>query len=165
MEILNFTSNRAELRQYNGHHWDDGGFVTVYTYDSDGSGYERAVYHSGQGDPSVQVIRNELLNGGFIVGPTTVYIGTYHTGGYNWYNGFDGSLDVVLHYAIQRKNNGILTSNRITIPAINGLGWAVTLEQSTDLANWTAVAPGTVTGTDSLQFYRVRVTSNASSGE
>ena len=68
-------------------------------------------------------------------------------------------------YKLTRASEEVLTSNTVTLPAVNGLDWAVTLEQSTDLANWTAVAPGTVTGTDSLQFYRVRVTSNASSGE
>lgn len=71
----------------------------------------------------------------------------------------------IMFYKITRASEEVLTSNTVTLPAVNGLDWAVTLEQSTDLANWTAVAPGTVTGTDSLQFYRIRVTSNASSGE
>ena len=72
---------------------------------------------------------------------------------------------VYIAYKLTRASEEVLTSNTVTLPAVNGLDWAVTLEQSTDLANWTAVAPGSVTGTDSLQFYRVRVTSNASSGE
>ena len=75
------------------------------------------------------------------------------------------SAKPVFAYKITRVSQEILTSNMVTLPSVNGLDWAVTLEQSTDLANWTAVAPGSVTGTDSLQFYRVRVTSNASSGE
>jgi len=75
------------------------------------------------------------------------------------------NTSAILSYKLTRASEEVLTSNTVTLPAVNGLNWAVTLEQSTDLANWTAVAPGTVTGTDSLQFYRVRVTSNASSGE
>jgi hypothetical protein len=93
-----------------------------------------------------------------LVGPMVVCIG-FHD------NGSPGSSMASFSYKLTRASEEVLTSNTVTLPAVNGLGWAVTLEQSTDLANWTAVAPGTVTGTDSLQFYRVRVTSNASSGE
>jgi hypothetical protein len=53
-----------------------------------------------------------------------------------------------------------LTSNTVTLPAINGLGWTVELQQSTDLLNWSTVAPGSTTGTSTLQFYRVKVTQN-----
>ena len=70
----------------------------------------------------------------------------------------------ILGYKISSISEEVLTSNKVTLPAVNGLDWAVTLEQSTDLANWTAVAPGTVTGTESLQFYRIRVTDNANGG-
>lgn len=78
-------------------------------------------------------------------------------------NSFSGHL-ASLSYTLTRASEQVLTSNTITIPAINGQDWAVTLEQSTDLANWSAVAPGTVTGTESLQFYRIRVTDNANGG-
>ena len=57
-------------------------------------------------------------------------------------------------------NPSTLTSNTVTLPAINGLGWTVELQQSSDLSNWSTVAPGSVTGTANLQFYRVKVTQN-----
>ena len=103
---------------------------------------------------TVEVSHSNYSAKHIIIGPTIVSLINSGSKRANW-----------LTYKITRASEEVLTSNTVTLPAVNGLDWAVTLEQSTDLANWTAVAPGTVTGTDSLQFYRVRVTSNASSGE
>ena len=62
-----------------------------------------------------------------------------------------------LFYKLTRASEVKTVTNSITIPAIADQEWAVTLERSTDLTNWETVAPGTVTGTDSLQFFRLRV--------
>jgi len=49
------------------------------------------------------------------------------------------------------------TSGVVALPTITGQGYAVTLEHSTDLANWQPVAPGEFTGSATPQFFRVRL--------
>ncbi|MGC6455332.1 MAG: hypothetical protein ACON46_02245 [Coraliomargaritaceae bacterium] len=66
-------------------------------------------------------------------------------------------LGISVDYKLTRASEVKTVTNSITIPAITNQEWAVTLERSTDLTNWETVAPGTVTGTDSLQFFRLRV--------
>jgi hypothetical protein len=48
-------------------------------------------------------------------------------------------------------------SGMVTLPAITGADYAVTLEMSSDLANWQPVAPGEFTGGATPQFFRVRM--------
>ena len=157
MEILNYISNRSTLRQYNGYHYSDGGFITVYTYDSDDSGYERAVFHSGS---DVSTIREDVVNGRFIVGPTTVYVGTQYSGASDWFNGISGSLNIVLHYAIQRKSSlSYKNINMISVPEnAVGDGLELLVEASSDLQTWTPVHSSTVSGDKA--FFRTRVVTN-----
>lgn len=77
-----------------------------------------------------------------VIGPTTIKL----LGNTGW-----------IMYKLTRASEVKTVTNSITIPAITNQEWAVTLERSTDLTNWETVAPGTVTGTDSLQFFRLRV--------
>jgi hypothetical protein len=51
----------------------------------------------------------------------------------------------------------VVTSGVVTLPAVTGQGFAVTLEQSTDLINFSPVSPGTFTGAATPQFFRVRM--------
>ena len=77
------------------------------------------------------------------------------------YAKFCGSGEITakcnLFYKLTRASEVKTVTNSITIPAIADQEWAVTLERSTDLVNWETVAPGTVMGTDGLQFFRLRV--------
>ena len=52
----------------------------------------------------------------------------------------------------------IVASNVVTLPAEIGQGHVVTLEQSTDLINFTPVSPGEYLGAATPQFFRVKIT-------
>ena len=54
-----------------------------------------------------------------------------------------------------------LFSSVVTLPAQIGTTWNVSLERSIDLANWTAVAPGSFASDPGLQFFRVRLEKTA----
>tara|TARA_R110002126_G_scaffold274496_4_gene419507 strand:- start:135 stop:1340 length:1206 start_codon:yes stop_codon:yes gene_type:complete len=118
MEILNYKSSHLELRQYNGYYYDDGGFITVYTQDTDATNYERAVFHNT--NPSVVSVTTELI-GSYIVGPTTVYVGTQHSGGYPWFSGLSSIISMTMHYAIQRNVQVPDISNYYTKDEVDNL--------------------------------------------
>ena len=88
---------------------------------------------------------NDFTKNQIIFGPATISISSI--------TGSDGAVA----YKLTRASEVKTVTNSITIPAIADQEWAVTLERSTDLANWETVAPGTVIGTDGLQFFRLRV--------
>ena len=90
-------------------------------------------------------VRYEPEQQGPIVGPCAVSLSA--PSGYN----------CRMSYKLTRASEVKTVTNSITIPAIADQEWAVTLERSTDLVNWETVAPGTVMGTDGLQFFRLRV--------
>lgn len=68
-------------------------------------------------------------------------------------SGAGGSL---MSYKITRPDPAVI-SNVVTLPHTSG-NWEVQLETSSDLKNWTAVAPGSFSGNPDLQFFRVKAT-------
>lgn len=82
-----------------------------------------------------------------IVGPATLVIKS---------SIWSGGLYVCYEYT--RASSTIYSGNVATIPAIANGSWNVELEYSQDLINWSSVIPGTATGSNELQFYRVKVT-------
>ena len=157
MEILNFTSTHLSLRTSNGYNSSTGGFLSVYTKDPDSTTYEKAIFHYPT-NTTISTVTNELI-GSYIVGPTTVYIGTPHPGGYPWDNTL-GSLDIsmTLHYAIERNDPlRYKNFNVISLPSSTvGAGThEIVVEASDDLQTWTPVHSSSIGGNKA--FFRTRV--------
>lgn len=58
------------------------------------------------------------------------------------------------HIADAQGDGDTLVTGAITLPANTG-AWDLSLEKSTDLLNWTAIAPGAFTSADAIAFFRV----------